>query len=392
MSIFRELTIIEKIHRARRFIGRTTINILFAINVFFFILLLLAFMAWYIEPAKSLIPTYLGLGFIILFTINVAFLILWIVFLKWKWVLFCIVSLCISWGGITVYFPIHQKTRTIPEDCIKIMTYNVMGFNWDRDEQARDKPIFEYIANSNADIICMQEVVINNIPYDTTGVISITEIDKILSDYPYRSVVRFGKAEGIYSFGVACYSKFPIKKTEEIEIESEFNGVAIYKVKIKDKWVNLINVHLESNRITPEDKRLYKDFLGSGDFNMLDTVSQNIHQRLGSAYLKRAKEAEIVAQVIDSLGNQPLILCGDFNDTPISYVYKTIRGDKLRDSYADTGLGQGISYHKDMFWFRIDYIMHSKDMKAYNADVDKVIFSDHYPLFSYLQFTGETTD
>lgn len=391
MPLFRKLTIIEKIHKVRRFIGRTTTNILFVVNVFFFILLLVSFMAWYVEPSISLIPTYLGLGFIILFSINVAFLILWIIFLKWKRALFCIISLIISWGGITVYFPIHTKTEVLPDDCIKIMTYNVMGFNWDRDEKARDKPIFEYIANSNADIICMQEVVINNIPYDTTGVISITEIDNILSDYPYRSIVRFGKAEGIYSFGVACYSKFPIRKTEEIEIDSEFNGVAIYNLDIKGRKVNLINVHLESNRITQDDKQLYKDFLGSGDFNMLDTVSQNIHKRLGSAYLKRAKEAESIAQVIDSIGNQPIILCGDFNDTPISYVYKTVRGDKLKDSFADTGSGQGISYHKDMFWFRIDYIMHSKNIKAYNTGVEKVTFSDHYPLISYLKFE-ETTE
>lgn len=386
MSIYRELTIVEKIHKARRFLGRTAINILFAINVFFFVALLLSFMAWYIPPGKSLIPSYLGLGFIVLFAINVAFLILWIIFLKWKQALFCIISLLISWGGITVYFPLHFKKKDIPEDCIKIMTYNVMGFNWDRDEQARDKPIFEYMANSGADIICMQEFVINNIPYDTKGVISITEIDKILSDYPYRSIVRFGKAEGFYSFGVACYSKFPIKATEEISINSEFNGVAIYKLDVKGRDVNLINVHLESNRITPEDKQLYKDFLGSRDSDLFNAVSQNIHQRLGSAYLKRADEAEIVAQVVDSLGDEPIILCGDFNDTPISYVYKTVRGKKLFDSYANTGSGQGISYHKDMFWFRIDYIMHSRDIISYNTDVDKVIFSDHYPLTSYLQF------
>lgn len=391
MPIFRERTTMEKIHRVRRLFGRTTLRVLFAINVFFFCALLISFMAWYIPPAKSLIPTYLGLGFIVLFSINLAFLILWLIFLKWKNVLFCLISLLVSWGGISVYFPMHMKAKEIPEDCIKLMTYNVMGFNWDRDEQARDKPIFEYMAASGADIICMQEVVINNKPFDTEGVISISEIDRIMADYPYRSVVSFGKSEGIYSFGVACYSKFPILKTNVIPIESEFNGVAQYKIRVKGREIDLINVHFESNRLTSEDKQLYKDFLGSGNSELFNEVSLSIQNRLGTAYLKRAEEAKTVANVIDSLDSKtPLIVCGDFNDTPISYVYKTVRGDRLEDAYANTGFGQGISYHKDIFWFRIDYIMHSKDIESYNTNVEKVMYSDHYPLISYLRFKDNT--
>ena len=61
----------------------------------------------------------------------------------------------------------------------------------------------------------------------------------------------------------------------------------------------------------------------------------------------------------------------------------------MTDAYAATGLGQGITYHENKFWFRIDYIMHSDEMKSYNCTVGNVKYSDHYPIMTYLQFKDD---
>lgn len=377
--------LVERSQTFSRFLGKTTKHILFLINVLFIILLYLSISAWYIPPYDYIFTAYLGLGFIVIFAVCVGFLLFWLVLLKKKPIFLNIIALLICWNPISTYFPINFKSKDVPEGCIKIMTYNVKGFNWDRDESARDKPIFEYMANSNADIICMQEFVINNHQYNREGVISIREIDQILKDYPYRSILRFGKAEGEYSFGIACYSKFPILKTEEIPINSELSGGAVHDIKINDKIIKLFNVHLESNKLTSEDKQLYWDFIGAKNSESFDKVFQNINGKLGKAYVQRAIQADLISDWISKEDSTHTIVCGDFNDTPMSYVYKKVRGSNLYDSFAETGMGQGITFNEHMFWFRIDYIMHSGNMKAYNSSIDKVMYSDHYPLTTYLQ-------
>ena len=79
-----------------------------------------------------------------------------------------------------------------------------------------------------------------------------------------------------------------------------------------------------------------------------------------------------------------LIIMGDFNDTPISYAHRTIQGD-LVDAFAESGRGMGVTYNQNFFWFRIDNILHSPNMTAFNCSVDKVSYSDHYPLWCYLR-------
>lgn len=377
--------LVKKSHSFSHFLGRTTKRILFGVNILLIILLYISISAWYISPQQNIIPAYLGLGFIVLFALCIIFLLLWIILLKMKPTIWNIIALAICWNPVSIYFPLNFKVKTIPDNCIKIMTYNVKGFNWDRDESARDKPIFEYMANSGADIICMQEFVINNHQYNDKGVISIREIDKILKDYPYRSIIRFGNAEGEYSFGIACYSKYSIQKTEEIPINSELSGGAVHDIRINDQTIKLYNIHLESNKLTSEDKQLYRDFFGTRDTESFDKVSQNIQGKLGKAYIQRAMQAELIAEWIAEQEYPYTIVCGDFNDTPISYVYKTIKGNKLKDSFAESGMGQGITFNEQMFWFRIDYIMHSQNIKSHNSSVEKVKFSDHYPLTTHLQ-------
>ncbi len=57
----------------------------------------------------------------------------------------------------------------------------------------------------------------------------------------------------------------------------------------------------------------------------------------------------------------------------------------LKDAYVSTAFGPGITYHEDLFLFRIDYILHSTNIYAYATKVDKIKYSDHYPLRTHLR-------
>ncbi|MDD5346625.1 MAG: endonuclease/exonuclease/phosphatase family protein [Proteiniphilum sp.] len=82
-----------------------------------------------------------------------------------------------------------------------------------------------------------------------------------------------------------------------------------------------------------------------------------------------------------------IIICGDFNDTPISYAYSRMKRG-LKDAYISTAFGPGITYHQDLFLFRIDYILHNEGLKAFRTKVDRVPYSDHYPLRTHLKWVN----
>lgn len=128
---------------------------------------------------------------------------------------------------------------------------------------------------------------------------------------------------------------------------------------------------------------MYKKFIKQRDSQMLDEITHNLERKLGGAYKVRAPQADLIAHYISEQKTDATIVCGDFNDTPISYTYRTI-SKNLVDSYVETAFGPRITYHENFFWFRIDFIMHSKNVKAYNTTIDKVNFSDHYPVWTCL--------
>lgn len=362
--------------------------IVFATNIVAMILLLLSVQAPQVPPSSFVFIAYLGLGFPFLFVLNLIYLVLWIVFFRWKYIIVQLVVLVFCSGAITTYLPLHEPVDEIPEDCIKFMSYNVRGFDWLTGDTARRNPILEYIATSGADIICMQEFAVEE-KKRKGSIISLTEFDDIMADYPYRTIVRLGDTDNSVIYGLACYSKFPITKLARVPIESLFNGSAMYQIRIGKKKITVVNNHLESNRITAEDKQLYKEFVLTRNGNMIDEVARNVQLRLAPAFRTREMQSDIIAAHVKQQrdNTHAMILCGDFNDTPLSYTYRTMKGNFI-DSYLTTGKGLGITYHENNILLRIDYIMHTQNIKSYNCTVGSVKYSDHYPIWSYLSLKG----
>ncbi|MFC4675578.1 endonuclease/exonuclease/phosphatase family protein [Dysgonomonas termitidis] len=370
-------------------IGRVIKYTVFATNIVAIILLLLSLLAWSVVPSKALLIAYLGLIFPILLFINIAYLILWTVFFRWKYAVIQLVVILACWQPISTCFPVHMETKEkdIPKNSIKVLTYNVRGFNWLTGNKARNNPILDYVTQSNADIVCFQEFAVST-KKSNGSIISVQELNEIMKDYPYRSITELGKtgkAKKSYIYGIACYSKFPITESIKVPIQSTYNGSVIHKLEIDRRTVTLVVNHLESNRLTTEDKKLYKDFLKTRDRESFDEMASTLQDRLGAAYQIRESQVNLIRSFMDKQDAKATIVCGDFNDTPISYAYRTMKGD-LVDSYANSGFGQGITYHENYFWVRIDFILHSRAFESYNCTVDKVKYSDHYPVWTYLAF------
>jgi len=363
---------------------KKTFRVIFlGINIFSLLLLLSSFLAWNISPERTTLLSYIGLGFSAILVVNILFLIFWIALFNWKIVSLNVIVLLICYSPISAYFPLNFTNKTVPENAIKVLSYNVRGAGWKLDKKWDEKhPMVQYLTSVDADIICMQEYMASTSDKHASS----RNLQKLLKKYPYFSEVPLRSTRGGYIYGLVCFSKYPIVETKKIPVESDDNGSALFKINMDGKIVHVVNNHLESNRLTSNDKKLYRDFFKEkGDAVKINDITQNLENRLGVAYKKRAPQANMIAQFAEDVSADAVIVCGDFNDTPISYTYRTISRN-LEDAFVETGFGAGITYHENHFWFRIDYILHSKNMKAYRFTVDKVKYSDHYPVWTYLSF------
>lgn len=365
-------------------VGRYLRFAIFLTNLIVIILLLAAPQAWTIKPTDAIVFSYLGLAFFFLLLANIAYLFLWFILRKWRYFSIELLVLIVCWTPIHTYIGLNSKSDNVPEGSIRILSYNVRHFNWLAGDLARSNPIFDYILEQNADIICLQEFGVSS-KKTKNGLISKEEVDKIFADYPYNSFTRLGNHKSETLYGLMVYSKYPITSSQKVNIWSTYNGCGLHEIDIEGRNVLLANVHLESNHITSDDKKLYKDFLKSDKEISLSEVSSNIRSRLGVAYRVRERQTTIIREDIEKKNFDELLICGDFNDTPISYAYSNLKRN-LTDSFVESGQGLGITFNENLFLFRIDYILHSDSFKAYNFMVGDMKYSDHYPIRTDLVF------
>jgi len=355
---------------------------IYILNILALIALLLAAFSGYVSPFREIFFSYLGLFFPFIFLFNFAVFFIWLFTKQWKLagLNFLVFLICI--GSIHTYFPIHRKTKDIPEDCIKILTYNVMRFGQpDSKSKKESNKILQYIRDTDADIVCIQEFGVSK---NNPKMLSDSDVHTALNQYPYNNIekLKFPHANEIY--GIAIFSKFPILSEQKVPYESAYNSSVVCELDIKGKKVTLINNHLESNRLSLEERGNYYQMTQDPDSRSLDVFTEMMTKRLTPAFRQRALQAQIISKLIEENKNPYIIVCGDFNDTPISYARHKIKGN-LRDAFVNSGCGLGITYNRYRFLFRIDYILHSDNIKSYNCTVGKLRTSDHFPVWCYLQ-------
>ncbi len=354
-----------------------------SLNIILVLLFIVSAYSDIISPEKHILFAYLGLAFPILLFANICFLAYWMITKKWLLEFIVIAAFAICWNPLSRFCPLHLKTKVLPqEEMIKVLSYNVMSFAYKDHTKKTPNKMIQYIAESEADIVCLQEYMVSS----RNNLMSSKDVAEALPMYPYIAEIIFSSPENKrYKYGLAVLSKFPITNSRRIPFSSSYNGSSVHEINVHGKKVVLINNHLESFKLTAEDRSKYSDIITHASLDSFDELRGSIQQKLGQAFRIRAKQAETIADEIRKVNGYYTIVCGDFNDTPISYALRTIQGP-LADAYAESGFGMGISYNQNFFLFRIDHILHSPSMDAYNCRVDtRVNLSDHYPIYCYLK-------
>lgn len=348
-------------------------------NIFFAVAMIIAAFSPYIPPNRFPFLSGLGIVFPVFLLIMVFFFLFWLFFYR-KFIWISLATLLICCVQIRTIFPINLPNEA-PKDVIRILSYNSRAMQSQKKHTKKSpNDVLKYMQESRADILFIQEFVTSK----SKQYLQKKEVDSVLKAYTYKNYLRCGTQT---INGLACYSKYPILSSRLIPYDSKYNGGTILEIKIKEDTIVFFNNHLESNKLTLKDRALYKDIIIHPEAQKTTIVSKLLIKKLGEATIIRAKQADLMAHMIDSVlqKNRPVVVCGDFNDTPISYTHQTA-SKQLHDAFVRTGNGFGISYNQSGFYFRIDNILYSNHFKAYNCVIDrKAKGSDHYPIKCSLQ-------
>lgn len=337
----------------------------------------------YIPPVRWIIPAFLGLFFPALLVAQIGVTIFWLLAWDKRRLLLVAAVWLISLPQLLVYFPISRAEKSLgtEEESLRILSYNVCAFGFKPHTKTSPNATLQYIKSSGADIVCIQEAMLNQNPW--AGVVSKTLRSYLDEDYPYINVIRVNRGGST----LALLSKYPIKEAKEIPLPSWVNGAVAYKVDIRGKETLVINVHLESFRLRRVDGEDYLRLAKEGDAIRLKDA---LRAKLSPTFRSHNIQANIIHDLIQSYGSGRVIVCGDFNDTPLSYARYKI-GEGLEDAFVSKGNGLGISFHTSPFFVRIDHILFGPAFRALRCEVDKTASeSDHYPIEAVLTTSGVT--
>ena len=354
-------------------IGKFLRFILLTLNFLICCGLLISGYSSHINPSLYPVWSVSHLFFPFLLLGTIAFFIFWL-FIKWKFVVISSLALILCAGSIRTYVPFHLSNPKPPVGSIKVLTFNTEGFNSHQYHNNEDpNEVLAYLQKSNADIICLQECIFQ-------GKLTKEVVDKAMKKYKYRNYYNFGVHNGL-----GIFSKFKILSINPIPYTSMNNCSIAYTLNIKGDTILLINNHFESNKLSTKDKAVYKDMILNPKSKKMKSGSKLLISKLAKASAIRALQADSVAKFIAKSKIKDKIVCGDFNDSPLSYAHHTIEKG-LTDAFVSSGNGIGVSYHRSGMYVRIDHIFVSKGFKAYQCTVDRSTkCSDHYPVWCYIK-------
>ncbi|GGK33025.1 endonuclease [Yeosuana aromativorans] len=331
-------------------------KIVFVFNTILAAVLLVSFVLPYLPPKTFSQLSVLSLSVPFLIVVNVLFFLYWLLKVKRQLVL----SLLILIIGYVFYgslykFSSSEDSDINTDDAFKVMNYNVRLFNLYKwiPQQDVDVKIVDFIKEQAPDILSIQE-------YHPDS-----RID--LSFFKYR----YDKLSGKHTkHGQVILSQFPIVNSGSVEFPNTANN-AIYADVVKgNDTIRVYNIHLESLRIDTDVDKLKEE------------GSERLFKVAGSTFKMQQFQTELFL-LHKRQCHYKMIICGDFNNTAFSYVYRKIKGD-LNDTFKEAGNGFGRTYDFRFFPVRIDFIFADEAFAVNKFKTFDDHFSDHYPIMTTL--------
>ena len=325
----------------------------------------------HVEPAGNTAMAMLVYILPVLIVLNFLLLIYWLVRRRWKWIALPLLPILVSipyMGTLVQLRP--SAAENAAEKGLKIATYNVQLFSHET-TGFKAEDILAEMKRQNVDVLCMQEY------SDVSGDKKNSESYK-----EYFPHVAFGQKD------MVIFSRYPIKQTKNLPFginddgSSSTNNSAMWAdIDVKGKMIRVINAHLETtgfNRALHQASKVQ----AAGRNVEENRLIRSIYGNYTLGMIVRAGQARLVANEV-TMSPLPCIVCGDFNDVPYSYTYRTVLSN-LVDGFKECGSGFMFTFREPKKPVRIDYIFHDEQFEGLTYYTRDLSYSDHLPVFMKL--------
>ncbi|MBV7528797.1 endonuclease/exonuclease/phosphatase family protein [Chitinophaga sp. sic0106] len=347
------------------------------INILLPLALLASTFLPYISPGTFWPTGFAGLAFPGLLLLNLIMLPVWVLLRKKYWLL-PVTAILLS-GGATLRtwafhpFQEHSLEKASGSKEFTVMTYNSssMGLQSYKENKAIRSNVYNTVVFGQADILCMQEFYTNEHPELSHNIDSI----RSKAGYEYHYFTKDMIHWDTWLYGIVLFSHHPILQASTIPCGASAVGSGSSflqaDVLVYGDTIRVITGQLASYMLNRQDLEEFMAFHFRG-----------LAHKMRQTFTWRAQQAQQLAGLVAG-SPYPVIVCGDFNDVPVSYTYQTVAAS-LQDAFLKTGNGWGrtLSYLSPSL--RIDYILASRQFRVHGCEAMRVADSEHFPVISRL--------
>jgi endonuclease/exonuclease/phosphatase family metal-dependent hydrolase len=351
-------------------------RLLLIINYLFILGMILAYLASYINPEQFVFIAFFGLAYPVLLLGNMVFLLFWLLRGK-RYLFLSLIIILLGWNHFQRHYQFGGKElEDKSKRHIKVLTYNVQNLSYStygKNEANREK-MFRFLEQQEADILCLQEFLF--LAWNSS---ELLEELQARTDLPYLFYENYNPESKVIQ-GLLLFSRHPF--INEGSVDMGHNNVsAIYADMVTEEdTFRVYNIHYESIRLIGKDFEFVTELANNGgSVQEIREGSSNVLRKLARAFRVRGVQVEILYEHMKTSPYR-IILCGDFNDTPSSYVYRTTKGD-MKDAFIESGSGYNNTYAGRLPPLRIDYILCDPSLEIYDYEAHHDFRqSDHFPV------------
>lgn len=256
---------------------------------------------------------------------------------------------------------------------LKVVQLNIYRGKW------FDK-VVDFLKGEKPDIICLEEVTTNKLNHYKDKNISLFAELKMRLDMEgvYDCVVQYKNLPGS-SFGNAVFSKFKIRTSKVVAMKD--GGEFDYDFERESDFIRdrpFVPRHLLDTTLEVEGLNMHAICV-HGAWTVPPADNE-----------ETLRQAEIIAQHLQSLGNTPFIMGGDMNmpkETKVIEKISKFGNNLMSGSGISQTLNPRLHYLKDTE-LAVDYIFASSHFELKSIKVPQVDISDHLPVVAELEFNN----
>ena len=262
---------------------------------------------------------------------------------RWRWIFGILLIGCLN--VLSNHLPVPNQQKKGNQSSLRLLSWNVTNFHIHPDTLQKAAT---FIRSLRPDLICLQER-----PHE--NLLSWKAIQAAFPEYPYA--IRNEEREDEV-LNMAILSKYPLTEKAETYYNDSYNKTMAVNVAAPGRTFRIHNTHLQTTH------HVFTRFIG------------NAQRRNAQAdYLKRQTR----------LHDLPTLICGDFNDTPCSYTYRTLSAG-MQDAFLKGTTQWTGSFQPMGRWLRIDYILCSDDWNVQEYQLIENPWSDHKMQLAILNY------